>query len=91
MSREITVLGRGQTGSVSTQTLKSGGAITAESHNNYRLLVDGKEKLPDGTRIHRSGRDLKIRFADGEEVTLADWAGADGAPPYATNWIEERS
>ena len=79
MSREITVVVRGQTGSVSTQSLKSGGAITAESHNNYRLLVDGKETLPEGTRIHRSGRDLKVRFADGEEVTISDWAGADGA------------
>ncbi len=79
MSREITVVVRGQTGSVSSVPLKSGAAITAESYKNYRLIVDGNEKLPDGTKIHRSGRDLKVRFADGEEVTIADWAGADGA------------
>ncbi|MCU0757751.1 MAG: Ig-like domain-containing protein [Steroidobacteraceae bacterium] len=79
MAREITVIVRGQTGKVSSQPVKPGAAVTAESHNNYRLLVDGSEKLPEGTKIHRSGRDLKVRFPDGQEVTISDWAGADGA------------
>jgi hypothetical protein len=80
MARVFQLLVRDPDGAVWDIDVRSGDTIRAEANNVYRFGVEGKAaSFPPGTTVQRVGKDLKIRFVDGEEITLTDWAETPGA------------
>jgi hypothetical protein len=78
MAREFQVLVRNPGGVLSTTKVQAGESIRVEAKHLYRVIVDGQPQLPDGTRIFRDGRHLKLKLADGSELTLLDWTLVQG-------------
>ena len=79
MARELQILVRDPTGAVWNLAVKSGDTVGVDAGHSYRISVDGKPGLPSGTTVQRVGSDLRIRFADGEEITLTGWGATAGA------------
>jgi hypothetical protein len=79
MSHLITLIIKGTDGQVQKVALRSGEKLQAVANRQYQFLVDGREQLPPGTRIERSGQDLNVKFASGETVTITDWGAVTGS------------
>lgn len=60
-----------------TKTLLNGARVAAQADTDYRLIIDGADRLPPGTRFERHGADLVVVFPSGERIVLADWQGAE--------------
>ena len=79
MSQQIVLVSKGSSGAAQRLVLKPGQKVPAAPNQKYQVLVDGKEQLPEGSEVVRNGNDLEIRLANGDTVTLTNWAAAEGA------------
>ena len=79
MSQQIVLVSKGSSGAAQRLVLKPGQKVPAAPNQKYQVLVDGKEELPEGSEVVRNGNDLEIRLANGDTVTLTNWAAAEGA------------
>ncbi|MEZ5488305.1 MAG: Ig-like domain-containing protein [Steroidobacteraceae bacterium] len=80
MARMVQLLVRDPSGAVWKVDAATSESVRTEANHVYQFAVNGKAAaFPSGTTIQRSGHDLKIRFADGEELLLTDWYATPGA------------
>ena len=58
-----------------TQAFKfvRGGKHAAQSQMQYTLVVDGNVKLPPGTKVFKHGKNLEIKFPDGNTFEISDF------------------
>ncbi len=75
MVAEVKLIARAQNGQTQTFQYKPGDKHAAQGKTIYKLVVDGSEKLPPGTKISRKGSNLFIEFADGQTFEITDWCG----------------
>lgn len=74
MASEIKLVAQPRNGgSAKTFDYKPGGKHPAEANNFYKILVDGKEELPAGTKIARKGNSVVFDFPDGTKFEIEDW------------------
>ena len=75
MASEIKLIAQPRNGSGAPKTFdyKPGGKHPAEANQFYKIVVDGKEELPVGTKIARKGNSVVFDFPDGTNFTLDDW------------------
>ena len=77
MASEIKLVAQPRDGGGSTKTFdyKPGGKHQADAKTIYKIVVDGQEQLPPGTKIVRKGNSVVYEFADGQTFELTDWCG----------------
>ena len=75
MASEIKLIAQPRSGGGAAKTFdyKPGGKHSAEANNFYKILVDGKEELPAGTKIARKGNSVVFDFPDGSKFEIEDW------------------
>jgi hypothetical protein len=75
MASEIKIISQARDGKGTPKTwdYKPGGKHPAEANQFYKIVVDGKEELPVGTKIARKGNSVVFDFPDGTNFTLDDW------------------
>ncbi len=74
MASEIKLIAQPRNGgSAKTFDYKPGGKHSAEANNFYKILVDGKEELPAGTKIARKGNSVVFDFPDGTKFEIEEW------------------
>ena len=93
MVAEVKVIARAQDGTSKTFQYKPGDKHPAQSKTIYKLVVDGNEKLPPGTKITRTENNILVEFPDGQKFEFSDWCGIgdsklidlDGAEAFSSN------
>ena len=75
MVTEIKLIARSINGQTQTFQYKPGDKHVAQSKTIYKLMVDGHENLPPGTKIVRSGDNVLVQFPDGLSFELTNWCG----------------
>ena len=75
MVTEVKILARAQDGTSKTFEYKPGGKHPGQSKTLYKLIVDGQEQLPPGTKITRHGNNVLVEFPDGQTFEITDWCG----------------
>lgn len=75
MVAEIKLIARAESGDVQTFQFKPGEKYAAQGKTEYKLVVDGSEKLPPGTKISRNGQNVVVEFPDGQTFEFTDWCG----------------
>ena len=75
MVTQVKLQARAQDGSAKTFDYKPGDKHPAGGKTIYKLIVDGQEKLPPGTKITRSGNNVLVEFPDGQTFEFTDWCG----------------
>ena len=75
MASEIKLIAQPRSGGGAAKTFdyKPGDKHSAEANNFYKILVDGKEELPAGTKIARKGNSVVFDFPDGTKFEIEDW------------------
>jgi hypothetical protein len=75
MASEIKIISQARDGKGTPKSwdYKPGGKHPAEANQFYKIVVDGKEELPVGTKIARKGNSVVFDFPDGTNFTLDDW------------------
>ncbi len=75
MASEIKIISQARDGKGTPKTwdYKPGGKHPAEANQFYKIVVDGKDELPVGTKISRNGNSVVFDFPDGTKFTLDDW------------------
>ena len=69
------LLERSAAGAERTLDIVVGAGFRAAPGHGYRILLsDPTGPLPAGTVVRRVGGDLRIRFPNGDEIILTDWA-----------------
>ena len=75
MVAEIKLIARAENGQTQTFQYKPGERHAAQGKTIHKLVVDGSEKLPPGTKITRKGNSVLIEFSDGRTFEITDWCG----------------
>jgi hypothetical protein len=79
MVKQIEVVAKDAQGQVQTFKYPPGAKLAAKPQTSYKLMVDGSEQLPLGTKIRRSANNVVVEFADGETLEFSGLCGADGS------------
>jgi Bacterial Ig-like domain len=79
MAADLQLVVKSADGTTETVRYKPGAKHAGRPATEYRLLVDGSEALPAGTRIIRRGRDLVVNFAEGEPFEILQWIDVEGS------------
>ncbi len=75
MAAEIKIISQARNGKGTPKSwdYKPGDKHGAEADQLYKIIVDGKEELPVGTKISRKGNAIVFEFPDGTNFTMDDW------------------
>lgn len=75
MASEIKIISQARNGKGTPKSwdYKPGEKHAAEADRLYKIMVDGKEDLPVGTKISRKGNAVVFDFPDGTNFTIDDW------------------
>jgi large repetitive protein len=79
MVKQIEVVAKDAQGQVQTFKYQPGAKHASKSQVSYKLLVDGSEQLPPGTKIRRSAKSIVVEFADGQTFEFSEWCGTSSS------------
>ena len=80
MASEIKLIAQPRNGGpTKTFDYKPGAKHPADAKTIYKLVVDGKEELPVGTKIIHKGNGVLYEFPDGQTFELTDWWNTAGS------------
>ena len=79
MVAEVKLIARPETGEAQSFQFKPGEKFTAHAKTQYKIIVDGSENLPPGTKITRSGSNVVVEFPDGQKFEFTNWCGIDNS------------
>jgi Bacterial Ig-like domain len=79
MVAEIKIIAKSAGGNTKAATYKPGQKLVGQPNTQYQLVVDGKEDLPQGTKIVKNGKDLVVTFPDGQQFEILNWSEVQGS------------